>query len=106
MPAEQGILTQERGKWVVLHTACPEATEPTLAEQATCLAFTRRHIELAKPKVVVLTGGTAAKAVLKPFFDQYLKDGAKKADTPPVLIYNTGENHWDRLKHWPLACDR
>ena len=43
--------------------------------------------------------------VLKPFFDQYLKDGAPKADTPPVLIYNTGENHWDRLKSWPLACD-
>jgi hypothetical protein len=43
--------------------------------------------------------------VLKPFFDQYLKDGAAKADTPPVLIYNTGENHWDRLKSWPLACD-
>ena len=29
--------------------------------------------------------------VLKPFFDQYLVDGAPKADTPPVLIYNTGE---------------
>jgi len=43
--------------------------------------------------------------VLKPFFDQYLKDGALKADTPPVLIYNTGENHWDRFKSWPLACE-
>jgi uncharacterized protein len=42
--------------------------------------------------------------VLKPFFDQYLKDGAPKADTPPVLIYNTGDNRWDRLKSWPLAC--
>src|SRR5258706_13197229 len=42
--------------------------------------------------------------VLKPFFDQYLKDGAPKADTPPVFIYNTGENHWDRFKSWPLAC--
>ena len=44
--------------------------------------------------------------VLKPFFDQYLKDGAKKADTPPVFIYNTGENHWDRLAQWPLACEK
>lgn len=42
--------------------------------------------------------------VLKPFFDQYLKDGAPRADTPPVLIYNTGENHWDRFRSWPLAC--
>jgi putative CocE/NonD family hydrolase len=23
-----------------------------------------------------------------------------------VLIYNTGENHWDRLKSWPLACEK
>ena len=43
--------------------------------------------------------------VLKPFFDQYLKDGAPRASTPPVFIYNTGENHWDRLKAWPLACE-
>jgi putative CocE/NonD family hydrolase len=44
--------------------------------------------------------------VLKPFFDQYLVDGAPKADTPPVLIYNTGENHWDRYTSWPLSCDK
>jgi hypothetical protein len=44
--------------------------------------------------------------VLKPFFDQYLKDGAPQAETPPVLIYNTGENHWDRLKNWPSACEQ
>jgi uncharacterized protein len=43
--------------------------------------------------------------VLKPFFDHYLKGGAPAADTPPVLIYNTGENHWDRFPAWPLACD-
>jgi uncharacterized protein len=43
--------------------------------------------------------------VLLPFFNQYLKDDAPKANTPPVLIYNTGENHWDRFQHWPLSCD-
>jgi putative CocE/NonD family hydrolase len=43
--------------------------------------------------------------VLLPFFNQYLVDGAPKANTPPVLIYNTGENHWDRFKSWPLSCD-
>ncbi len=42
--------------------------------------------------------------VLKPFFDQYLVEGAPKADTPPVFIYNTGENHWDRFPSWPLSC--
>ena len=53
-------------------------------------------------------GDTALKFrrdVLKPFFDQYLKPGAKAADTPPVLIYNTAENRWDRLARWPLSCD-
>ncbi|KQH73326.1 CocE/NonD family hydrolase [Xylella fastidiosa subsp. sandyi] len=44
--------------------------------------------------------------VLKPFFDQYLIDGASKANTPPVLIYNTGANHWDRMQHWPRSCER
>lgn len=39
------------------------------------------------------------------FFNQYLKDGAPKADTPPVWIYNTGENHWERFNKWPLSCD-
>jgi putative CocE/NonD family hydrolase len=43
--------------------------------------------------------------VLLPFFNQYLLDGAPKADTPPVFIYNTGENHWDRFKTWPPSCD-
>jgi hypothetical protein len=43
--------------------------------------------------------------VLKPFFDQYLKTGAPKVETPPVFIYNTGDNRWDRLKSWPSACE-
>ncbi len=41
--------------------------------------------------------------VLKPFFDQYLKENARPADTPPVFIYNTGEDRWDRFQSWPLA---
>jgi len=43
--------------------------------------------------------------VLLPFFNQYLVEGAPKANTPPVFIYNTGENHWDRFQSWPLSCD-
>jgi len=42
---------------------------------------------------------------LLPYFNQYLLDGAPKASTPPVLIYNTGENHWDRFERWPMVCD-
>ena len=43
--------------------------------------------------------------VLKPFFDQYLKPGAPKADTPRAFIYNTGDNHWERRDQWPPACE-
>ena len=42
----------------------PGNRTPTLAEQAMCLAFTRRHLELVRPKLLILAGGTAAKAVL------------------------------------------
>ena len=43
------------------------------------------------------TGLQWRRDVLLPFFNQYLVEGAPKADTPPVFIYNTGDNHWDRL---------
>jgi hypothetical protein len=43
--------------------------------------------------------------ILLPFFNQYLVEGAPKADTPPVLIYNTGEKKWERYKSWPPVCD-
>lgn len=42
---------------------------------------------------------------LVPFFNAYLKEGAPAFDPPRALIYNTGENHWDRLSTWPLACE-
>jgi putative CocE/NonD family hydrolase len=42
--------------------------------------------------------------VLLRFFNQHLVENAPKADTPPVFIYNTGENHWDRFSSWPLSC--
>ena len=42
--------------------------------------------------------------VLQPFLNQYLKDDAPVADTPPVLFYQTGSNRWQRLERWPPAC--
>lgn len=43
----------------------PGNRTPTPAETAICLAFTRRHIELARPRILVLAGGTPAKTVLE-----------------------------------------
>jgi hypothetical protein len=42
--------------------------------------------------------------ILRPFLDQYLKDGAPKADIPPVTAFETGTNTWRRLQAWPAGC--
>jgi putative CocE/NonD family hydrolase len=42
--------------------------------------------------------------ILRPFLDQYLKDGAPKADLPPVVAFETGTNAWRRLPAWPSGC--
>jgi DNA polymerase len=59
-------LTRDGGFYItnILFWRPPGNRTPTVAEQAMCLAFTRRHIELARPKVLVLAGGTSVKAVL------------------------------------------
>ena len=42
--------------------------------------------------------------ILRPFLDQYLKDGAPKADVAPVMAFETGTNKWQRLPSWPAGC--
>jgi putative CocE/NonD family hydrolase len=42
--------------------------------------------------------------ILRPFLDQYLKDGAPKAEVAPVTAYETGTNTWRRLPTWPAGC--
>jgi len=44
------------------------------------------------------------KEILRPFLDQYLKDGAPKADVAPVTAFETGTNSWRRLPSWPAGC--
>ena len=41
--------------------------------------------------------------ILRPFLDQYLKDGAPKADIAPVTAFETGTNAWRRLQAWPTG---
>jgi len=59
-------LTRDGGFYItnILFWRPPGNRTPTLTEQGMCLAFVRRHIELVRPKVLVLAGATAAKAVL------------------------------------------
>ena len=59
-------MSRERDLYItnILFWRPPGNRAPSPAEQAMCIAFTRRHIELARPRLVVLAGGTAAKAML------------------------------------------
>jgi putative CocE/NonD family hydrolase len=50
------------------------------------------------------TALTFRREVLRPFLDQYLKDGAPKADVSPVTAFETGSNAWRRLPSWPAGC--
>jgi predicted acyl esterase len=42
--------------------------------------------------------------MVMPFFNEHLRGGAA-ANLPRAAVYNTGENHWDRLSDWPSACE-
>lgn len=42
--------------------------------------------------------------ILRPFLDQYLKEGAPKADVSPVTAFETGTQVWRRLPAWPAGC--
>jgi len=51
------------------------------------------------------TALTFRREILRPFLDQYLKDGAPKADVAPVTAFETGTNKWHRLNSWPRGCE-
>ena len=50
------------------------------------------------------TGLYFRREILRPFLDQYLKDGAPKADSATVTAFETGTNAWRRLPAWPAGC--
>ncbi|MGB7134695.1 MAG: CocE/NonD family hydrolase, partial [Acidobacteriaceae bacterium] len=108
----QGLWDQE-DMWGAIH--CYEAVEPKDAnnDMNYLVMGPWRHSQVNGEGYslgpLLWDGNTVAqfkRDVLLPFFNQYLKDGAPKANTPPVFIYNTGENHWDGLQKWPLSCDK
>ena len=108
---EQGLWDQE-DMWGAIH--CYQAIEPkdTANDKNYLVMGPWRHSQVNYAGFslgpLLWDGDTALqfrRDVLLPFFNQYLLDNAPKADTPPVLIYNTGENHWDRYSFWPLSCD-
>jgi uncharacterized protein len=51
------------------------------------------------------TGLYFREKILKPFLDQYLKDGAPKADVATATAFETGTNVWRQLPAWPAGCE-
>jgi putative CocE/NonD family hydrolase len=51
------------------------------------------------------TGLYFRREILRPFLDEYLKDGAPKAGVAPVSAFETGTNTWRRLANWPAGCE-
>ena len=47
------------------------------------------------------TALTFRQRYLRPFLAQYLKNGAPKADIPPVAAFETGTNAWKHYPAWP-----
>jgi len=43
--------------------------------------------------------------ILLPFLNERLKDEAPDANTPPVMVYETGSNTWQSHDAWPLSCE-
>ena len=50
------------------------------------------------------TGLYFRREILRPFLDQYLKEGAPRADVASVSAFETGTNTWRRLPAWPAGC--
>ena len=51
------------------------------------------------------TALTFRRDILRPFLDQYLKDGAPSARIGPVVAFETGTNTWHTLSKWPAGCE-
>jgi len=107
-----GGLWDQEDMWGAIHAYT--ATEPKdAANDRNYLAIGPwRHSQVNSDASSVgplkFNGDTAAqfrRDVLRPFFDQYLKDDAPRADTPPAFIYNTGEDRWERHSSWPPVPD-
>jgi hypothetical protein len=108
---EQGLWDQE-DMWGAIHSYAAVESKDTSNDKNFLVMGPWRHSGMnyngSSLGPLQFDGDTAEqfrRDYLVPFFNQYLLDGAPKADTPPVLIYNTGENHWDKFQSWPLSCD-
>jgi putative CocE/NonD family hydrolase len=43
--------------------------------------------------------------ILLPFLNENLQDNAHEPNIPPVMVYQTGTNVWQRYDSWPVSCE-
>ena len=109
---EQGLYDQE-DMWGAIHSYRALKDKPNSAEMNHLVMGPWFHSQINRQGrgigPFVWATDTALqwrRDVLVPFFNQYLKPGAPKADTPPVWVYDTGADHWDRLDTFPASCEK
>jgi DNA polymerase len=97
-------MSRERDLYItnILPWRPPGNRTPSVGDSAICVAFARRHVELARPKILVLAGGVAAKNMLETeqgitrlrgkWFDYTLSDGTRIPAMPlfhPAYLLRT-----------------
>ncbi|MFC6646572.1 CocE/NonD family hydrolase [Granulicella cerasi] len=109
---EQGLYDQE-DMWGAIHSY--RAWEPK--DKANNMNFITMgpwfHSQVNRPGFglgpMTWSGDTTAewrRDIVTPFFNEHLQNDGKPAHTPPVFIYDTGANHWDRLESFPTSCEQ
>ncbi|MFT8711369.1 MAG: CocE/NonD family hydrolase [Komagataeibacter rhaeticus] len=107
---EQGLWDQE-DMWGAIHSwQALQAAKPAVPNVLVMGPWRHSQVNYNGSSLGPLqwNGDTASQFrhdVLRPFFDQYLRPGAAPVHLPQAIIYNTGENHWDYIDHWPKACE-
>ncbi|MFI4966351.1 MAG: CocE/NonD family hydrolase [Caulobacterales bacterium] len=107
-----GALYDQEDMWGAIHAYAAVEPKDTNNDMNYLVIGPWRHsgvnYEQRQLNAIKLPGDTATEfrmTVLKPFLDAHLKTGAPKADTPPVFIFQTGSDKWQRLQKWPPACE-
>ena len=112
---EQGLWDQE-DMWGAIHSyrALKATGTPDTMNHLAMGPWFHSQVNREGRSIGTLTWATDTTAqwrreVLLPFFNQYLKPnsaGTTAVTTPPVYIYDTGADHWDRPTVYPASCEQ
>jgi putative CocE/NonD family hydrolase len=107
-----GALWDQEDMWGTVHAYAATEPKDVNNDMNFLVLGPWRHsgvnYEQRQQSAIKLPGDTATQfrlEVLKPFLDEHLKTNGPKANTPPVFIYRSGADTWDRLQKWPPACE-